>query len=140
MHLTSGYEKRKARIEIAPMFDLAFLLMVSFIYATMTMTNLKGVDIVLPAGDGQVQSPAGVIIAIAADNTITVDGGEPLDLDDAVAVASARARDRNAGVIVEGDRRADLEAAIGILSGLRNAGIEKVSFLVRKSGNEAQAK
>jgi len=118
------------------MFDLAFLLMVSFIYATLTMTNLSGVDIVLPSGKGEQQPAASVIIAVAADNTITVDGGDPASVEEAVLVASTRAKNRKTGVVVEGDRAAGLGTAVEILAGLRSAGVERVSFLVENKRNE----
>ena len=51
MRLTSGYEERKARIEMLPLIDIVFLLLVFFIYAMLSMTIHRGLEVeLLPGG------------------------------------------------------------------------------------------
>jgi biopolymer transport protein ExbD len=52
MRLASGYEERKARIEMVPLIDCMFLLLVFFMYAMVSMTVHRGIRVNLPKGAG----------------------------------------------------------------------------------------
>jgi biopolymer transport protein ExbD len=131
VHLATGYEERKARIEIIPLMDVIFLLLSSFIYATYSMTVYKGLRVDLPRGVGVADIPDNVVIVIRRDNTLSVDE-RVVSMDRAVSEAVARTRDRRRPVLVSGDRRADLGVAVELLSALRQAGVDAVSFQVRE--------
>lgn len=132
MHLVSGYENRRARIEIVPLIDVVFLLLVFFIYAMLAMTVYRGLRVSLPRAAGETENVETLIIAIDADNTIWVDEA-PVLMSEAVAVAQTRSRgvDGSGPVRISGDRRADLGVSIELLSALRDAGVERVSFQVK---------
>ncbi len=130
MHLVSGYENRRARIEIVPLIDVVFLLLVFFIYAMLSMTVYRGLRVSLPHATGETENMETLIIAIGADNTLWVDES-PVSLSEAVALAKARVTDEAQPVLISGDRTADLGLAIELLSALREAGVESVSFQVK---------
>ena len=67
MNLSTGYEGRRARIEIVPLIDVVFLLLVFFIYAMLSMTVYRGVRVRLPAGSGDVEEMKTVVINIDAE-------------------------------------------------------------------------
>ncbi len=130
MHLTSGYESRSARIEIVPLIDVVFLLLVFFIYAMLSMTVYRGLRVSLPQGVGQTEDLETLVIAIAEDNTLWIDQ-TPVTLAEAVTRAQARITDVPLPVLISGDRQADLGVSIELLSALRQGGIESVSFQVK---------
>ncbi len=130
MHLVSGYEHRRARIEIVPLIDVVFLLLVFFIYAMLSMTVYRGLRVSLPRAAGETEKLETLIIAIGADNTLWVDEN-PVTLAEAVGLARARVTDEAHPVLISGDRRADLGVSIELLSALREAGVESVSFQVK---------
>jgi biopolymer transport protein ExbD len=130
MHLTSGYESRSARIEIVPLIDVVFLLLVFFIYAMLSMTVYRGLRVSLPQGVGQTEDLETLVIAIAEDNTLWIDQ-TPVTLAEAVTRAQARTTDAPLPVLISGDRQADLGVSIELLSALRQGGIESVSFQVK---------
>jgi biopolymer transport protein ExbD len=130
MHLTSGYESRSARIEIVPLIDVVFLLLVFFIYAMLSMTVYRGLRVSLPQGVGQTEDLETLVIAIAEDNTLWIDQ-TPVTLAEAVTRAQARITDAPLPVLISGDRQADLGVSIELLSALRQGGIESVSFQVK---------
>ena len=130
MHLTSGYESRSARIEIVPLIDVVFLLLVFFIYAMLSMTVYRGLRVSLPQGVGQTEDLETLVIAIAEDNTLWIDQ-TPVTLAEAVTLAQARIADVPLPVLISGDRQADLGGSIELLSALRQGGIESVSFQVK---------
>ena len=130
MHLTSGYESRSARIEIVPLIDVVFLLLVFFIYAMLSMTVYRGLRVSLPQGVGQTEDLETLVIAIAEDNTLWIDQ-TPVTLAEAVTRAQARITDAPLPVLISGDRQADLGVSIELLSALRQGGIESVSFQIK---------
>ncbi|MBT3294206.1 MAG: biopolymer transporter ExbD [Verrucomicrobia bacterium] len=130
MHLTSGYESRSARIEIVPLIDVVFLLLVFFIYAMLSMTVYRGLRVSLPQGVGQTEDLETLVIAIANDNTLWIDQ-TPVTVEEAVARAQARVTDTPLPVLISGDRQAGLGVSIELLSALRQGGIESVSFQVK---------
>jgi len=133
MHLVTGYENRKARIEIVPLVDVIFLLLVFFIYAILSMTYYRGLRMDLPSGSGVVEKDIDVLISIDADNCIWMNG-RVISLNDAVEAASSQVAGSDRPVIISGDSASDLGVAIELLSGLRGANVAKVSF--RVSGEE----
>lgn len=130
MQLTSGYEDRRARIEIVPLIDVVFLLLVFFIYAMLSMTVYRGLRVSLPQASGETENMETLIIAIGADNALWVDE-TPVSLPEAVALAKARVTDPSQPVLITGDREADLGVSIELLSALRGAGVDSVSFQVK---------
>jgi len=130
MQISTGYENRRPRIEIVPLIDVVFLLLVFFIYAMLSMTVYRGLRVDLPRGHGSKEAKT-VIVTIASDNTFSIEG-RTLARDDAIAEAADIALDTDAPVLVSGDSAADLGTGIEFLDGLRRAGVSAVSFQVKQ--------
>lgn len=137
MQLASGYESRRARIEMVPLMDIIFLQLVYFIYAMMTMSVHRGVRVSLPDAAGAAQPVDSFVITVTGENVIQAQG-RPSTMDEAVESALRDAAPARRPVVIYGDRQADLGIAIELLSKLRLSGIEAVSFLV-ESRNGKQA-
>lgn len=127
--ITSGYENRKARVEMLPLIDVVFLLLIFFIYAMLSMVVHRGLRVDLPsASTAVVNRNEYVGITITKDNSIFV-GKTRVELDGLVQTVMVHA-DKKTGlpVYINGDRRADIGIAIRVLDLLRSAGIKEVSF------------
>jgi biopolymer transport protein ExbD len=133
MKLATGYETQGARIEMIPLLDVVFLLLVSFIYAMLSVTVHHEVDVVLPKSTDGIRSESTrpVIITLTRQDQLLVDGQE-LSLAAVVDVAVQRMGTGGTQVLIYGDREANLGVAIELLSKLRSAGIEAASFLVEE--------
>ena len=130
MHFVTGYENRRARIEIVPLIDVVFLLLVFFIYAMLSMTVYRGLRVSLPRAAGETENMESLVVAISEDNTLWIDK-EPVDMAEAVRRVSAPVAGDPPPVLISGDRQADLGVSIELLSALRQAGVESVSFQVK---------
>src|SRR5215467_12339761 len=65
---------KKARIEIIPMIDTIFFLLVFFMISTLSMARYSGLPVNLPkAATGQQPPSESAAITIAADGDITID-------------------------------------------------------------------
>jgi len=129
MALDSGFDERGARIEVIPLMDVVFLLLVFFIYAMFAMSVHRGVRVDLPRASGAAEPGDRVVITLAADNLISLNG-TPASLDDAVIGAVELWRARATPVLISADRQADIGPGIELLAKLKNGGVEAVAFQV----------
>jgi len=120
---------------MVPLIDVVFLLIVFFIYTSVTMTAYRGVRVSLPRGEGMPEKPGPVVLVIASDNTLSLDG-RPLPVGDAVAEVRRRMSVGTRPVLVRGDGASDLRAAVELLSALRSGGVESVSFQVEREARK----
>ncbi len=130
MKFKTGYENRRARVEMLPLIDVVFLLLVFFIYAMLSMVLHHGLDVELPrAGAARLDARDYLDITLTADNRILV-GEAEATLDEVAGRVRSALQDMapDTPVFIEGDRAADLGLAIELLDLLQRAGIDKVSF------------
>lgn len=136
MRLLTGYETRKHRIEMIPLMDVIFLLLSSFIYATMSLSAQKGLKVDLPRGFGEKLKSGALVISIDRDGALWMNK-ERVSLNEAVSAASSKSKEGET-VLVNGDRQAGLGVAVELLSELRQASVEKVSFQVKNEQEQAR--
>ena len=132
MRLTTGYENRKARIELVNLIDVAFIILVFFVYAAMSMTMSKGLKVALPVGTSDTgRQQRSIRIALDKENMLWLDK-EACDLDACVRKVAAEAAGGSCAVLISGDRQAELGVGIELLSRLKEAGVASVAFEVKK--------
>jgi biopolymer transport protein ExbD len=132
MKLRSGYETKKARVEMLPLIDVVFLLLVFFIYAMLSMVVHHGLKVDLPsAGSVSLEKDDYIAITIDADNRLFLND-EPTEAAGLAARVLALRGSEAKPVFINGDRKADLGLAIELLDDLKKAGIEEVSFSCTK--------
>ena len=82
MKLSSGYETKKARVEMLPLIDVVFLLLVFFIYAMVSMVVHRGLRVDLPAtGTAVMEKNDYISITIDANNALYLNS-EPVDAEE----------------------------------------------------------
>lgn len=125
--------KRRAkgvRLEMTPLMDVMFLVLVFFIYCIFDMSVHRGVKVDLPEGAGAEERGEQIVLTITADDALEFNG-QPTTRSDAVTrVAELYRVKMRLPVLIAGDRRSSLGLGIGLLEELRRAGVEKVSFQV----------
>jgi len=132
MRLSSGYEEKSARVEMLPLIDVVFLLLVFFIYAMLSMVVHHGLKVDLPSvGSSSLEQSDYVSITIDADNNLFLNE-EPVEAEGLAARVLALRDGETKPVFINGDQKADLGLAIELLDDLKKAGIEEVSFSCTK--------
>jgi biopolymer transport protein ExbD len=132
MKLNSGYEAKKARVEMLPLIDVVFLLLVFFIYAMVSMVVHHGIKVELPsAGTASMEQDEYISISIDADNQLFLNQ-EPINPETLAARVVALRSTSSKPVFISGDSKADLGRAIELLDDLKQAGIEEISFSCKK--------
>lgn len=137
MKLRSGYEDRKARVELVSLMDVMFLILVFFIYSIFSMAVHRGIRVNLPNAKGGRMSGEVSLITLEKDGLFSLDR-QKMPSEEIIRVASTRWREEARPVLISGDRDAPLGTGIELLGRLEKAGVEKVSFQV--SGNTPEEK
>jgi biopolymer transport protein ExbD len=143
MRLSSGYEDRKARIELLPMMDVMFLILVFFVYSIFSMSVHRGLKVDLPAARGSYLKGEQIIVNISADNELFVNK-QPMAFDEASRAAVALWQETGAPVLISADKDAALGIGIELLGKLKAGGVDRVAFQVsgkatgKRSASEAQ--
>jgi biopolymer transport protein ExbD len=131
MRVDSGFGGKRARIEMIALIDVVFLLLVFFIYAMLSMTVFRGLELELPKAQGSAQREA-ILVTIDRDNRMIADDRQ-MERPEIVSWAMSEHSRTGLPVLIRGDRKADLGVALELLAELREAGLEAVSFQVEGS-------
>jgi biopolymer transport protein ExbD len=120
---------KKARIEMLPLIDIVFLLLVFFIYAMLSMAVHRGLPVELPLStSAQIDKKLTLSVSVEADETIYVDK-EPVALADLTQVLQSKAGGiREPGVLVFADRALPYQMIYNILDKIRQAGLSRISL------------
>jgi len=125
--------RKKARIEIIPMIDTMFFLLVFFMIATLTMTVQRGLQVNLPHA------------ATAKDNikqvvtlTLTKDGKLYFDKDEVGSVSQVQSRlvskenrASEISIIINADRAVEHGRVIEVMDAVRKVCTAKIAVAVR---------
>ena len=124
------FQRRKARIEIVPMIDIMFFLLVFFILVTLNMIPASGIGSRLPASSSaeHLESPQ-VVISLDAAGTISVDR-QTLSLEQLATLL--RERGAESRVVIAGAEEAALSDLVTVMDACRHAGISRIGIATRE--------
>ncbi len=128
---------RKARIEILPLIDIVFLLLVFFIYAMLSMAVHRGLPVNLPTSrTAEIDKRLVLSVTLKADGSMYIDKQE---------VGSDNLTDRleylikdsdNPGVLLFADRQINYQTLFQVLDKIRQAGISRISLQAEVERNQ----
>jgi len=133
MKLKTGFEVKKARIEMIPLIDIVFLLLVFFIYAMLSMVIHRGFKVDLPqATTAEIDRKDYLSITVDKDNRILLNKAEIIleNLSDEVMAKAVK----GTKIFINGDKEADLGIVINVLDTLRKDEIKEVYFETKPVG------
>ena len=135
MKITVRNNKR-ARIEMLPMIDIVFLLLVFFIYAMLSMAVHRGLPVNLPVSKTvKIDKKLILAVTVKADGTIFVDK-EPIELERVTTVLQAKAKGQEQpGVLLFADRNLTYQSLFDVLDRIRQAGLNRISLQAEPDGS-----
>jgi len=125
-----AFPSKRPRIEMVPLIDMFFLLLVFFIFGVFSMTMQQGLLVDLPAAETAVATTNEEPLSI----TVTAEGALFLNQEPvALPSLSAMLRQRKLHVadplvIINADRHVAHGTVMGVLDAVRRAGLKRVSF------------
>lgn len=123
------FHTKPPRVEMLPLIDIVFLLLVVFIYTMLSMAVHKGMPVSLPKGE-QVEptKEMPISVTITAEGTIFVDRAQTT-LDALPTVLKQKTEgDPETGVLLFADRRLAYEQLFTIMDRIRQAGLYRISL------------
>jgi biopolymer transport protein ExbD len=117
------------RIEMLPLIDIVFLLLVFFIYAMLSMTVHRGIEVLLPTSEtAEIGKQQLISVTVKADGAIFMDE-QPTDLSHLTERLSQKAqKDPETGVILFADRALSYQILFKVMDQIRSAGISRISL------------
>lgn len=128
MKLAKRYAK-KARIEMIPLMDVIFLLLVAFIFFTMSMTIHRGLPVQLPtSATARIEKRDLTDITIRENGRIFLNKKET-NLSGLTAQLTILHRESpETKVLISGDKKASYEMIVSVMDAVRKSGITGVSL------------
>ncbi len=126
------FDRKKARIEIIPMIDIMFFLLVFFIMIKLHMIPSAGLATSRPSSSTAITLPRPkVIVALSPDGTITT-GGRTLSAVQLTAFLENR-NPTHDDVTIEGAKQASIQSLVTVMDACRAAGVEHIGLEARRS-------
>lgn len=123
---------RRGRIEIIPMIDVMFFLLVTFMLASLSMQSLNALAVNLPKGEAQVlQQKEPVTLTITKDSQILLDKN-PTSLEALAFVLKPMLQGRDPNVVVSADSAAPEGVVVQAMLQARRAGVENFLIAVKR--------
>ncbi|MBL8733306.1 MAG: biopolymer transporter ExbD [Planctomycetes bacterium] len=133
MRLEADDDDLDGALNLTPMVDVVFLLLVFFLAATTFAREEVELDLRLPAArSGQPGKPEQqIVVNVFADGRLSM-GGREVTLEALrQKLAAAGERNRKTPVLVRGDHAAQFGIGLQVLDACRLAKLEKVDFAAR---------
>ena len=117
------------RIEMLPLIDIVFLLLVFFIYAMLSMAVHRGLPVKLPTSStAKIDKNLVLSVTVKGDGAIYVDKDRvSLKALKAFLVKKAR-KDKETGVMLFADRELPYQKLFKVLDEIRKAGLNRISL------------
>ena len=119
-------------LNLAPMIDVVFLLLIFFMVATTFANQEKEMNLDLPtaeSGDEATDSPEEIVLNLLADGTIKVKG-EAVDQEalESLLVRTARSN-AETPVTIRGDQDVVLQRVVQVMDACRLAGLTNIGIV-----------
>ena len=123
------YKTKSPRIEMLPLIDVVFLLLVFFIYAMLSMAVHRGLILKLPeSSTAQIDKKLVLSVSIKSDGSIYIDKHQ-VTLENLAETLKVRAgHETNPGVLLFADRDISYQKLFKVLDQIQTAGIHRVSL------------
>ncbi len=132
MKLRQRRTPRRGRIEIIPMIDVMFFLLVTFMLASLSMQSLNSITVNLPKGDApNLQHKEPVSLTITKDSQIFLDK-TPTTLATMAFTLKSMLQAGDPGVVVNADSAAPEGIVVQAMLQARRAGVEHFLIAVKR--------
>jgi biopolymer transport protein ExbD len=126
---------KKARIEIIPMIDTMFFLLVFFMMAALTMTSQVNLPVNLPhAAGGQDKAQQVITLTLTKDGKLFYDKEQvSTPADAALRLVQQSKQDMQTSVIINADRSVEHGQVVELMDAIRQSGITRIAIAVTPS-------
>ncbi|MBW2654489.1 MAG: biopolymer transporter ExbD [Deltaproteobacteria bacterium] len=122
-------ENNKIRIEMLPLIDVVFLLLVVFIYTMLSMAVHKGMPVSLPES-AAVKPEKDIVLSVTINkNNFIYVNKEPVDLEHLTHILEQKAKkEKKPEVLLFADKNISYQHLFKVLDRIRQAGLNQISL------------
>jgi biopolymer transport protein ExbD len=132
MKLKRARAYRRGRIEIIPMIDVMFFLLVTFMLASLAMQSLNSFTVNLPKGEAEaLKHKEPVTLTVTQDKKLFLDK-TPVTLDTLAVTLKGMLQGNDQGLIVAADTAAPEGTVVQAMLAARRAGVEHFQIAVKR--------
>ena len=131
MKFRDTHSQPTSELELAPMIDVVFLLLIFFLVSWQFARFERDMDISVPAAEEtseRAQTVNEIIINIQEDGTVMLNGTEYSQEQLLSRLSVIAGIDQDQAVILRGDSKAAFQHIIDVLDTIKKAGIWNVAF------------
>jgi len=122
-------ERKKARIEMIPLIDVVFLLLVAFIFFAMSMTVYRGIPVDLPVSSASLVGDEDFSEITVERGGVIYFNGEEVDFRNLrLRLARLHRESPEIKIFVADHREAPYESIIEVIDAVKGAGIDGLSL------------
>ena len=124
--------RKKPRIEIIPMIDTMFFLLVFFMVASLSMTVQRGLPVNLPhAASARDEIKQVVTLTLTKEGRLFLDDAEtPSSAEAAMKLAGRKKAGEQLAVVIKADRGVEHGKVIDLMDAVRQVGVLRISVAV----------
>ena len=127
MFVETRNRQRRASVDMSPLIDVVFLLLIFFAVTT-TFLEQSGMELELPESSTAPSTTAdAIVVEISSGGEIRMDG-EAVTADTLEQRVAALAEEDRAKITVRADRAIDLGTWVQVIDALRKGGAEGISL------------
>jgi biopolymer transport protein ExbD len=132
-HSSSPVPIKRARIEIIPLIDIMFFLLASFMLVSLTMINMKGIDVNLPTATSAQPNnkPDFTMVSIDALMDVYFEKEKVPKEEVLPRLQKLYEANHDVRVFIRADKDATYETVVYVLDKARTAGIQKVGLEIK---------
>lgn len=129
MKIKRGRQSKKASIEIIPMIDVMFFLLVTFMLASLSMQKINGIAVNLEKGKAdKIEVEEKIVLSIKANNAIYL-GKEKILLADLGPKLKGFIDGKDMNIIVNSDKDAKQGVVMKVMLEAKAAGAKHFSLI-----------
>ena len=123
---------KKARIEIIPMIDTIFFLLVFFMISTLSMARYSGLPVNLPkAATGQQPASESAAVTITQDGKVFIEKQEVLRENIRSLLQQRLSANPELLILINADERVEHGRVVEVMDEARQAGVVKMAIAVK---------
>jgi biopolymer transport protein ExbD len=125
-------EIKKARIEIIPMIDTIFFLLVFFMISTLSMARYGGLPVNLPkAATGQQTPNESAAVTIKPDGTVAIDKQDVPRAQVGEILKARLLKTPDLLVLINADEKVEHGVVVEVMDAARQAGVAKMAIAIK---------
>lgn len=120
---------RKARIELIPLLDMIFLVLVSFVYTFIAMTVQKGIPVKLPYAKSALENKTSFVVVSITDKNELYFDKQKVSMEELTYNMSRRiSKEPDVKVFLNADKKVFYDKVVRVMDAMRKSGADKISL------------